>query len=98
MGQSSAKLTLLWFSDTGTKVSQRGWLLADTGVVTWYDDTSAMILGPKAQNEPSPGPPVSEESCLQKITAENHVRTGIEHECCTSSRRKTKQRPAQTGV
>lgn len=72
--------------------------MADTGVITWYDDTSAVILGPKAWNEPRLGPPVSEESCLQKITVENHVRTGTEHEYCTFSRRKTKQRPAQTGV
>lgn len=71
--------------------------MADTGVITWCDDTSAVILGPKAWNEPSLRP-VSEESCMQKITAENHVRTEIEHEYCTFSRRKTKQRPAQTGV
>lgn len=52
--------------------------MADTGVITWCDDTSAVILGPKAWNEPSLRP-VSEESCMQKITAENHVRTEIEH-------------------
>lgn len=99
MGQLAGKLALSWLSATGTReTGQSGWQLADTGVMTLYDDTSAMILGPQAWKEPSLGPPTSEESCLQKITAENHVRTGIKPEYSTFSGRKTKQRPAQTGV
>lgn len=84
---------------TGTReIGQSWWQLADTGVMTWYDDISAMILGPQAWKETSLGPPASEESCLQKITAENHVRTWTEPEYSTFFRTKTKQRPAQTGV
>lgn len=92
-------LALLWLSATGTReIRQSGWLLADTGVMTWYDGTSAMIVGPQAWKELSLGCPSSQESCLQKITAENHVRTGIKPEYSTYCRRKAKQRPAQTGV
>jgi len=39
-----------------------------------------MSLGPQAWKEPNLGPPASKESFLQKIAADNHVRTGIEPE------------------
>lgn len=89
--QVTGKSALLWLSATGTReIGQSRWQLADTGVMTCCDDTSATILGPQTGKEPRLGSPASGESCWQKVTAQNHVRTGIEPEYSTFSRRKTR--------